>query len=233
MGREAADIRSSYERAERLADLLRLSYEPMLAWRLDGRIEFWNAGAEQLYGYAAGEAIGRSSHALLRTQFPVTLDDLRAQLSRDAYWSGELRHICKDGREVVVDSRMQVIADDTVLEVNRDVTQIKTLLVQQSALLRDHVDAAAKFEAVFNQSGMFAGIMDLQGYLREANDVSLERCGYTREQVIDRPCWETPWWRASQHVKPRIRFATEQALSGAAFREELTYWMADGSERVG
>src|SRR5580692_4337603 len=110
MGREAADTKSTHERAERLADLLRLSYEPMLAWRLDGPIEFWNAGAEQLYGYAAGEAIGRSSHVLLQTQFPLTLEELRARLARDAHWSGELRHICKDGREVVVDSRMQVIA---------------------------------------------------------------------------------------------------------------------------
>ena len=36
----------------RLARLMTLSYEPMLAWRLDGPIEFWNAGAERLYrGY--------------------------------------------------------------------------------------------------------------------------------------------------------------------------------------
>jgi hypothetical protein len=29
----------------KLNDLLMLSHEPMLAWRLDGSIEFWNAGA--------------------------------------------------------------------------------------------------------------------------------------------------------------------------------------------
>src|SRR6516164_6542083 len=113
MGSATADFEAD-ARAGRLADLLALSYEPMLAWRLDGPIEFWNAGAEQLYGYAADEAIGRSSHVLLQTRLPITIEELRAQLSRDAYWSGELRHVCKDGREVVVDSRMQVIADDTV-----------------------------------------------------------------------------------------------------------------------
>src|SRR5690349_19350434 len=36
---------------ERLANLLMLSYEPMLVWSLDGPIEFWNAGAERLYGF--------------------------------------------------------------------------------------------------------------------------------------------------------------------------------------
>jgi PAS domain-containing protein len=47
-------------RAERLASLVTLSYEPMLAWHLDGPIEFWNAGAERLYGFASEEAIGRT-----------------------------------------------------------------------------------------------------------------------------------------------------------------------------
>jgi PAS domain S-box-containing protein len=59
---------ASSERAERLASLLMLSHEPMLAWRLDGSIEFWNAGAERLYGFAAKEAVGCVSHSLLQTK---------------------------------------------------------------------------------------------------------------------------------------------------------------------
>jgi len=49
--------------AERLASLLTLSDQPMLAWRLDGYIEFWNSGAERLYGFAPEEAVGGSSHS--------------------------------------------------------------------------------------------------------------------------------------------------------------------------
>jgi hypothetical protein len=94
---------------------------------------------------------------------------LQAQLRKSGHWSGELRHVCKDSREVMVDSRMQLVGDDFVLEVNRDVT------------------SAAVFRNVFHQSGIFAGIMDLRGYLREANNLSLEWCGYTKEQVLDLP----------------------------------------------
>ena len=57
--------------AERLANLVTLSYEPMLAWKLDGAIEFWNAGAERLYGFPSSEAVGTVSHALLQTKFPI------------------------------------------------------------------------------------------------------------------------------------------------------------------
>jgi PAS domain-containing protein len=55
--------------AERLASLLTLSDQPMLAWRLDGYVEFWNSGAERLYGFAPDEAVGGSSHTLLQTTF--------------------------------------------------------------------------------------------------------------------------------------------------------------------
>src|SRR4029077_8662844 len=79
------------DRAERLADLVRLSYEPMLAWRLDGSIEFWNAGAERLYGVVLDEAIGRSSHSLLRTKFPIDLAEVRSRLRNDGYTPSSLQ----------------------------------------------------------------------------------------------------------------------------------------------
>ena len=106
---------------EHLAKLLTLSYEPMLAWRLDGLIAFWNAGAERLYGFSPSEAIGQSSHALLQTKFPLPLLEVSSQLRDTGQSYGVLRHTCKDGREVVVESRMQLLVD-TVLEVNRDIT---------------------------------------------------------------------------------------------------------------
>src|SRR3977135_4377816 len=150
----------------------------MLAWGLDGGIEFWNAGAERLYGFASSEAVGTISHALLQTKFPIDFTDVRSRLRNERYWSGELRHTCKDGHEVVVDSRMQLLGDDTVLEVNRDITELKALGTRQAMLVQDLSTAAAKFEALFNQSGIFAGIMDLQGYVREVNNIAVDRCGY-------------------------------------------------------
>ena len=231
MQRDVAFL-SERQSAERLADLITLSYEPMFAWSLDGPIEFWNAGAERLYGFTPGEAVGRFSHALLQTKFPIEFAEFRAELCSSGCWSGELCHICKDGREVVVDSRMQLLDDKTVLEANRDCTEVEALIARQAELLRNHAMTAAKFEALFNQSGVFAGILDLQGYMQEVNDLAVDWCGYRREEVLDRPFWDTPWWRGTDEAKARIRFATQQALAGLEFREELPYWTADGSERV-
>ena len=107
-----------------------LSYEPMFAWKLHGAIDFWNTGAERLYGFASNEAVGKNQPLSFANQIPNrTCPIAFAQLRNQHYWAGELRHIlCKDGREVIVDSRMQLLSDDTVLEVNRDVTEIRALL---------------------------------------------------------------------------------------------------------
>ena len=99
----------------------------MLAWRLDGPIDFWNIGAERLYGFAPEEAIVCESHALLQTKFPIEFAELGSQLRSRRCWSGEPRHICKDSRKVIVDSRMELLADGTVLEVHRDATELKPL----------------------------------------------------------------------------------------------------------
>jgi PAS domain S-box-containing protein len=135
------------ESAQRLANLLTLSYEPMLAWRLDGPIEFWNAGAERLYGFAQDEAVGRTSHALLQTEFPIDFSDLRSQLRDRRNWFGELHHICKDGSKVVVESHMQLFSDSLVLEANRDITKRRQMEESLRGAQEELAKRAAELEA--------------------------------------------------------------------------------------
>ena len=48
----------------------------------------------------------------------------------------------------------------------------------------------------------------MDGGLIEINELAVEWCGYTREEVLGRPFWETPWWRGSEEMQDRIRTAT-------------------------
>ena len=61
------------EATQHLADqasLLDLTHDAIVVRNMDGIITYWNAGAEQLFGWTAEQAVGRNSTELLRTRFP-------------------------------------------------------------------------------------------------------------------------------------------------------------------
>jgi PAS domain S-box-containing protein len=109
------------------ADLLDLSHDGIMLWDLQGRIRFWNRGAEEIYGFGREQAVGAIVHALLRTVFPQSLIEIQSELLRKGRWEGELTHTTKAGVRLVVDSRWVLQLDSHgdplhVMEVNNDIT---------------------------------------------------------------------------------------------------------------
>ncbi|PLS86201.1 MAG: hypothetical protein CYG60_08535 [Actinobacteria bacterium] len=127
--RDVTERKEAEEVLRRQAELLELSYEPILAWEPGGGIVYWNRGCEDLYGFSKKETLGRESHELLETVHPVPLDRFEAMLERDGSWVGELEHKTRDGRRVIVESRHMLVGTSDgrrlVLETNRDVTERK------------------------------------------------------------------------------------------------------------
>jgi PAS domain S-box-containing protein len=87
------------------AALLDLAHDAIFVRDLEGRITYWNAGAEHTYGFTRAEAVGRVAHDLLRTGFPEPLHAIETTTTRQSRWDGELTHRRADGRIIVVESR--------------------------------------------------------------------------------------------------------------------------------
>jgi PAS domain S-box-containing protein len=115
---------------QRQADLLELAYEAIIVRDEQGAITYWNRGAESVYGWTREEAIGNVTHTFLQTQLPEPGGEIDAIVLQQEHWQGELTHTCKNGKQIIVESRQVLIRNQQgtptgFLEVNRDITERK------------------------------------------------------------------------------------------------------------
>jgi len=99
------DITARKQAEQELAEkarLLDLSHDAIIVRDVQGRIRYWNRGAEELYGWSRQEALGKISHHLLHTEYVTPLKQLTEELHRTNRWIGELVHRTRDGRRVTV-----------------------------------------------------------------------------------------------------------------------------------
>ena len=124
-----------HERAQKLqwqSNLLSRA-APVVGRDLQSRIIYWNKGAEELYGWTEAEALGKVSHELLKTRFPETLEKIETTLMADAAWQGELTHVTRAGKSLVVESQWTLYRDESgevqaIVEVNNNISKRKQAL---------------------------------------------------------------------------------------------------------
>ncbi len=145
--------------------LIEASREAIIVREFSGRVLQWNRGAQELYGYPAAQALGRTLAQLLDSQQSAVAtagspEPAATALQALGRWDGELRQRCADGseRDVICE---QVLLDITslpkeeeeeeqksrpglVLEIHHDITERKkneeftrASLAEKELLLRE------------------------------------------------------------------------------------------------
>jgi PAS domain S-box-containing protein len=126
-------VRRLRQHADKLrvqSQMLDLTHDTVFVHDSNGAITYWNHGAEKLYGWKSEEVIGKVSHDLLQTLFPVPLEQILRELSVAGRWEGELVHTKRDGSKATVASRWSLQKDEGgrrigTLETNNDITERK------------------------------------------------------------------------------------------------------------
>lgn len=148
-----------------------------------GEILSWGHGLEGLYGWSSTEAVGRISHQLLATEFPVPLAEIEVELRDRGEWKGELQRTHKDGRRLIVESQWAVHRAGgeegpmSIVEISLDMTEMKraqTMIEEREARLRSILETAP--DAIIT--------IDAHGIIQSFSRAAEKLFGYAAGEVI-------------------------------------------------
>ena len=148
------------EKIREQSALLDQTQDAIMVTDREGIISYWNSGAELMYGWKRNDVLGGSLQTTLfdnsrMVEFQAVMEDIR----HFGEWSGETRHVRKDGKEILVESRWQAgetaSGNGFILVVNSDITEKRRM---ENQFLR-----AQKMESIAILTGGIAH--DLQNIL--------------------------------------------------------------------
>ncbi|WP_251330303.1 PAS domain S-box protein [Haloplanus pelagicus] len=84
-----------------------------------------------------------------------------------------------------------------------------------------------RFEAAFENTYTFSGLLDPDGTVVEVNETALDFAGVDRESVVGTPLWEAPWFQSRVAARQTAREAVSRARTGELYRDEVRVQGAD------
>ncbi|MET4212893.1 ATP-binding protein [Bradyrhizobium sp. LA2.1] len=167
------------------ARLLDQTHDSVCVCDLNGVITSWNRGAELLFGWSSEEACGAISQDLLKTDLPVSRDDLTAILLENGYWEGELLSRSKDGKALTLNSRWSLLRDERsrpkgILKTSNDITH------------REEADEAVRrsetrYRTIFQTTGVSIWECDISAVRRRISDLYYEGVVDLRKYLLENP----------------------------------------------
>ena len=127
--RDVTEHKRSVGRIRELLHILNQAHDAISIWDLDGKIQYFNKGAERLFGWTVDEVRNRRSVDLF-TRNPSQWAYGQEQLLQAGEWNGELTMQTKSGKTISVHSRWTVVqghGDQSphVLAIDTDITERK------------------------------------------------------------------------------------------------------------
>jgi two-component system, cell cycle sensor histidine kinase and response regulator CckA len=129
---EIRERKRAERRISEQAALLDLAHDAIMVASISGEVFYWNRSAERLYGWSAGQAVGKSIRELVMGGDESVETAPRAAMRRGEGWTGEMVHCAKGGAQITVQSSWTPVRDangtpNSFLMINTDISQKKLL----------------------------------------------------------------------------------------------------------
>ena len=119
-------------------------------------------------------------------------------------------------------TRVMVALDAGLILYQRAIASMGTIrdITEQKRTEAALIESGEKLRAVFDSTFQFTGMMMPDGTLIDINRTALDFTGAKREEVLNRPFWETRWWQGDATRVQRLREAVAEAAAGTFVRYE-------------
>jgi PAS domain S-box-containing protein len=209
--RDLTERKKTEEQLELLSRQIDLSNDAIYTSDTNLKIKNWNLGAQNLYGFSQDEALGKDPNELLKTS--MSTDECATVLnvvSKEDYWSGELKRKTKNGNDIYVRDSTTIIRDNNdlitgYLAVSFDITKEKKLRQQVThlATIIEHSTEAIISRGIDKRVISWnKGAEELFGYSKEEaigktfpelriTSLTIEGVADMERQVVESGIWKT------------------------------------------
>ncbi|PAV03503.1 MULTISPECIES: PAS domain S-box protein [Methanobacterium] len=180
--RDITEIKQAENEIKRQAELINITHDAIIVRDMDGKILYWNNGAEKMYGWTQREALDNIVYELLQTEFPEPLEDIDKHISTKNQWNGELVRTKHDGTKITVSSRWVLERDEngdpnSVLMTDTDITDRKKM--------EEELESAGKYNRNLIETSLDPFVtIGPDGRITDVNGATEAVTGRARDELI-------------------------------------------------
>ncbi len=181
---DISELRNAQQQNRRLAAIVRCSDDAIFSLTARGIIETWNHGAQQIYGYTAEEAIGRSIDIVVPVDRANEFQQILEKVgSGQEVADIETTCVRNDGQKIIIALSVSPLTDSTgavvgVSSIARDITNRKQT---EEALCKSQ----AQYKLLFESNPVSMWVFDCQNLrFLAVNQAATRQYGFSESEFL-------------------------------------------------
>lgn len=187
-------------------NIFRVLEDSIIITNLEGKIMYWNKGAETIFGYTEHEALGQTPAFIFSDMSEKMLKVDVEKIINGENYKGEWKGKRKDGNPVWVNVKMTAMRDydgkmTGFISISQDITE-------QKQTVKELIQSETKYQTIFENSG--EGFFLLKDVFIDVNKKVCELFGFKKNDIIG---------------KSPLDFSPKKQADGSLSKDKAKYYI--------